>query len=239
VCQHAVALRTNVVRDGDYFTHQRYNRSAMLGFNSGQFKRSLEETVAWCATLSLKVQRPGSSAIQHRRALFEQAGQLLQKGNERVNRRWFHRQVSETEEWRQAMTLLQKVRDSLGPLDHQLRSAPLRPAFALDNVDAPWADAVAEVVARRSRLLHGTSSQKSIGDQVGGRLLLYVPTENLACGAAQASSCGFFDVNNVPPWDVWVEFSDQTLVSWVPPVLAEVAQRGIDVNPEGCIRWAD
>src|SRR5947208_1564281 len=64
------------------------------------------------------------------------------------------------------------------------------------------------------------------------------PSENLACGAAEASSNGFFDVNNVPPWDIWVDFSERTLVSWVPPGLLDVAQMGIYVNPEACIRWA-
>jgi hypothetical protein len=137
------------------------------------------------------------------------------------------------------MTLLQEVRDSLGPLEHQLRSAPLRPTFPLDKLDVPWADAVAEVVAKKSRLLRRSSSLKALVDQGGGRLLLYVPAENLACGAAQSISCGFFDVNNVPPWDIWVDFSGQTLVSWVPPVFVEPAQMGIDVNPEACIRWAD
>jgi len=66
----------------------------------------------------------------------------------------------------------------------------------------------------------------------------YTPSENLACGAAEASSNGFFDVNNVPPWDIWVDFSERTLVSWVPPGLLDVAQMGIYVNPEACIRWA-
>jgi hypothetical protein len=207
----------------------------MFDFNSGRLKRSLEETIAWCGTLSLKVQRSESAAAHHRRARVKQSEQLLRQANERVKHKWLRREVSETEEWRQAMTLLQEVRDSLGPLQNQLRSLSLRPTCALDSLDAPWVSAVAEVVEKRSQLVHGTSS---VGDQAGGRLLLYVPTENLACGAAQASSCGFFDVNNVPPWDIWVDFSKETLVSWVPPDLVEAAQMGIDVNPEGCIRWA-
>jgi hypothetical protein len=72
-----------------------------------------------------------------------------------------------------------------------------------------------------------------------GRLLLYWPDENLACGGAEVSSHGFFDVNNVPPWDLWVAFSERTLVSWVPAQVIEIAQLGIDANPEACIRWAD
>jgi len=74
---------------------------------------------------------------------------------------------------------------------------------------------------------------------VGGRLLLYNPSENLACGVSEVNSNGFFDANNVPPWDIWVDFSGGVLVSWVPPALLDVAQMGIYVNPEGCIRWAD
>ena len=67
-------------------------------------------------------------------------------------------------------------------------------------------------------------------------LLLFVPSETLMDGAAQQSSNGFFDVNNVPPWHIWVDFADRTLVCWVPHVLVDAAQTGIDVNPEECIR---
>lgn len=211
----------------------------MFNFESERFKRSLDETIAWCATVSLKVQRSGSTAIHDRRALIERSAQLLQQANERVNQRWFRRKVSETEEWRHAMTLLQEVRDALGSLEHQLRSAALRPTSALNEQHVPWADVVAAVVAKRSPLVRGTLLQKDVEAQVEGRLLLYVPSENLADGAAQVSSCGFFDGNNVPPWDIWVDFSEQTLISWVPPAFVEAAQMGIDVNPENCIRWAD
>ena len=117
-------------------------------------------------------------------------------------------------------------------------SPELKPSFNLGEFgdDALWAKAVAEVVARRSRLT-GTSAEKR-DTNVGGQLLLYNPSENLGCGAAEASSNGFFDVNNVPPWDIWIDFSEGTLVTWVPPSLFDVAQMGIYVNPEACIRWA-
>ena len=71
-----------------------------------------------------------------------------------------------------------------------------------------------------------------------GRILLFVPSETLFDGAAQQSSNGFFDVNNVPPWDTWVDFVDRAIVCWVPTVLVDAVQMGIDVNPEECIRWA-
>jgi len=68
--------------------------------------------------------------------------------------------------------------------------------------------------------------------------LLYAPDENLFDGAAKYSSKGFFDFNNVPPWDMWIRYLDNYLVSWVPPVLDELASAGIEVNPEQCIQWA-
>lgn len=46
------------------------------------------------------------------------------------------------------------------------------------------------------------------------------PALSLARGGAQAGSNGFFDVNNVPPWDIWLDFSQGILVSGVADVLA-------------------
>ena len=83
----------------------------------------------------------------------------------------------------------------------------------------------------------------------GGRLMVYFPGADLADGAAEQETKGFFDVNNAPPWDTWVGFfrdssgSDtsyaQYLVAWIPQVFVSLAQSGIDVNPERCIEWLD
>jgi hypothetical protein len=110
---------------------------------------------------------------------------------------------------------------------------------------------------RRARLrsvgkLHGPRAT----DSCGGRLLAYFPDDNLADGVAEAESKGFFDVENIPPYDTWVwmvrnirafEYKDGTpgemeanyLVAWVPPDFIPLAGGGIDVNPEGCIVWLD
>jgi hypothetical protein len=58
-------------------------------------------------------------------------------------------------------------------------------------------------------------------------------------GAAEYVSFGFFDVDNVPPWDTWVTMFGKYVVSWVPPQLFRLVQEGLDVNPERCIVWAD
>lgn len=84
---------------------------------------------------------------------------------------------------------------------------------------------------------------------LGGRLLVYFPDADLADGAAESVSGGFFDVHNVPPWDTWIALAEdqngpapsyaQYVVSWVPQGLVACAQEGIDVNPEECIVWLD
>lgn len=83
-------------------------------------------------------------------------------------------------------------------------------------------------------------------DLCGGRLLIYWPDMDLADGAAEAESRGFLDVNNTPPWDTWVAFvhypdnSEQSyLVAWVPPEFIRLADAGIQVIPEECVKWLE
>jgi hypothetical protein len=209
----------------------------MLDFSSEQFQRSLADAVAWCRMKAVGMDAEADD-IRQRHALYAQAEQHWEEAQETVKRGWLRRKIAETKQYQNAMALLKQIRDSLGPMNRKLRSPELKPSFTLDQFgdDALWEKGVAEVVAMRSRLTAGTSAKKR--DTNIGRLLLYIPSENLACGAAEVSSNGFFDVNNVPPWDIWVDFSEGTLVSWVPPALLDVAQMGIYVNPEACIGWA-
>jgi hypothetical protein len=91
-----------------------------------------------------------------------------------------------------------------------------------------------------------TAPQNSLA---GGRLLVYGPDEELSDGAAEVETDGFFDVANCPPWDTWVAFMEEPppapqgrvayLISWVPREFLDLVDRGIQVNPEQCIRWLD
>lgn len=181
-----------------------------------------------------------SDDIRQRHAIYAQAELHWKEAQEAVKRRWLPQKITDTKQWQHARALLTQIRDSLGPMERKLRSPELKPTFGLDEFgdDELWAKGVAEVIVRRSQLIAGTVVAENRNTNIGGRLLLYTPSENLACGAAEASSNGFFDVNNIPPWDIWLDFSEGTLVSWVPPSLLDVAQIGIYVNPEECIRWA-
>jgi hypothetical protein len=110
---------------------------------------------------------------------------------------------------------------------------------------------------RSDRLISaGRRDLPPVADLCGGRLLAYFPQDNLACGAAEAESLGFFDVDNIPPYDTWVwlvrnvrsftyedgakgEMNSNYLVAWVPPEFVPLANGGVKVNPEECIVWLD
>jgi hypothetical protein len=122
------------------------------------------------------------------------------------------------------------------------------PELAARPLEPDYFAAVGTVASRRRAVLsHRFIPPRDAGQ--GGRLLVYFPDADLSDGAAEVESEGFFDVWNCPPWDTWVGiFRDERgagdayatyLVAWVPPGLVELAQRGIEVNPEECIRWLE
>ena len=128
---------------------------------------------------------------------------------------------------------------------NSLRSDRLRPPV-LETDRASTVGHVLESRAATDPDVRAASPVRAPGDLGSGRLLLYFPDESLADGAAEGATQGFFDVDNVPPWDTWVGvFRDQTadisfvdyLVSWVPREFVASVDRGIEVNPEACICW--
>ena len=133
---------------------------------------------------------------------------------------------------------------SLSPLSSQLRSPALQPEVSMKESYARREEceaSFAKVVARRSQLLaaeEAFDSNRALS-QESGRLLIYEPWENVADGASQVASLGFFDMDDAPPWDTWVHYSNGRLLSWVPDELIKLAQDGIDANCVQCIQWAD
>ena len=123
----------------------------------------------------------------------------------------------------------------------QLRSSELKPAFQEPlQLLSQWVSKVNEVAARRSQQIARIASQaESQPKEQRGRLIVYAPQDNLSDGAAEVQSLGFFDVDNVPPWDTWVTMAGKYLLAWVPPQMLKFANAGVEVNPEECIKWAD
>ena len=204
----------------------------------------LSEAIAWCSGQSLHCNPAESPEIQRRRKLGEKAAEL----SGQAWRLAWNNPLKYILRLRAERLFKEAQPRSIPPaLARQLRSKILDPGWYSEPdrrmfpPDRPAQVAIVEaVVSRRAVQLRKNGHYPStieIGLQ-GGRLLLYAPNENLFDGAAEYSSRGFFDVDNIPPWDTWICFFDEYVVSWVPPQLLELANAGIEVNPEQCILWA-
>lgn len=211
----------------------------MLAVDSEQFQSSLHDVVGWCATHYGTLVRDSAEATD-RRNQYETANALFEEARTIAGRRWRRRSITETDQWKRAQTLWSQIGALFDSLESRLRGPSLMPSRAIDELrtDSDWFQAVSEVVSkRRERKKRDSPVEDDFAFVDLDRLLIYFPHENPADGAAEVSSNGFYDANNVPPWEIWVSFSDGALISWVPLGLIEVAQMGIDANPENCIRW--
>ena len=200
------------------------------------FQTRLSETIG-CMAQPLQSDPLESEEIQERRRLGEEAAKLAQQAHQSdpVNFSKSSLRHRARELWAKA-----KLHEIL-PSAHQLRSPMLQPEvdpfpFGRAN-QVRIADGMANRRAGLFRQQHHYPLDL-VDDLQSGRLLLYAPDENLFDGAAQVQSKGFFTVDNIPPWDTWVCFFEQYLVSWVPPALLELADAGVDLNPEQCSLWA-
>jgi hypothetical protein len=127
-----------------------------------------------------------------------------------------------------------------------LRSLELEPLGDFYASKNP-AEMVATLCIERSKLLNEKAAQRMDRVRKSGKLLLYYPKDSLFDGAAELASGGFFTANNEPPWNTWLYYgeidpglpdeAEGYLLSWVPEEYVQIAQRGIAVNPEGCLEW--
>ncbi len=168
--------------------------------------------------------------------------------------------------WRLAETIAWCRQSSpTGNVANSLRSYYLRPiAFRFEQTIEQMQALVEDLAEERVRMLHWytrwhgwkypNEPAKNLSE---GRLLIYDPGGQLADGAAEVETEGFFNLDNEPPWDAWICFIDNKVdkangeehpntwhrldyyvVSWIPPSLIEMVTAGINVNAEACIAWA-
>ena len=158
--------------------------------------------------------------------------------------RLFRRSYKKSSDWKLGTKPLRQSGQNSLPLSlaSQLRTPALNTSRRIADIRSGEEKKilVASVVEKRRDLLRSQEvpAPPGLGDGLaGGRLLLYGPDEQVADGASEYASNGFFDLCDAPPWDLWVAYSDDTLLTWVPPQLLGLAQRGIDANPVDCIGW--
>ena len=91
-------------------------------------------------------------------------------------------------------------------------------------------------------------SPRFIADKSSLSRMRHVAVANVPEPLILAGEVGTCDTDNVPTWDTWLcDYAappdagarQHCLVAWIPPSHVDLADRGISVNPEGCIVWAD
>lgn len=209
----------------------------------------VSEVALWCSFQSLTGFHEDSPDEARRRELMNQASQLLAKYHKVSSLRrhvpsWLQRYLPNERLWNRALQLIEAAApDSLAPLEHQLRSSALKPSDSIGSIysEERQHEIVKSVIDIRSSLikLRLADERGTPPGELRGRLLLYVPSDNVSDGASRYASNGFFDPDDCPPWDSWLQYSERTLISWVPEVLFPLAQAGMDANAVDCIKWAD
>jgi len=145
------------------------------------------------------------------------------------------------------------TQDFLADPTNSLRTSDLRPPSFLQLDTVARREAMMDTLAeKRFKLLRFNGKYRILPAKAlaGGRLVVYDPDQNRFDSMALVESFGYFDWDNLPPWDTWIAYvRDEErdrqgishasyLVAWVPPDLIERADAGIRANPERCLLWA-
>ena len=124
-------------------------------------------------------------------------------------------------------------------LSRCFRSPTLQPPIDIgehtDSIDLIQ-NAVQHVIDCRFTYFATAGTEDASGTSTG-RLLAFYPRVTIFDGFAAIESDGFYDPANVPPWDTWVCFVDDFLISFVPRRFTVNAECGIITNAEECIVW--
>ncbi len=174
-------------------------------------------------------------------------------GSEQV----FWQRVAETREWCAMRLSVNDLHNSLRSIEFGTPPVPFDWAPSWDvtrsasdwnqlraNEDSrrSWVDTLSD---RRAKLLAdagGHPATASVNDTTH-KFLVYLPGTNLSDGAAASVSNGYFDLENIPPWDTWLMYfpaycGEGKLISLVPPELAEMVDYAMRCNAEECLYWA-
>ena len=208
-------------------------------------RQRLAEAIAWCALQKLQNNPPESEDVKRRRSLGERAANHAFAAHQLEAAspfKWVTRSKVKKMKAEALQMLAEANLDSIRPLARQLCTPDLGPFAAFKSKQTvEQRDALVEALCNaRSTLLREASGHavSTEVDLVNGRLLQYGYDYHVADGAAAYASKGFFDGESAPPWDTWVCYSGDSVIAYVPRILCGLAQRGIEVDPVECIRWA-
>lgn len=170
----------------------------------------------WCSLQELTAIHQDSPDQSRRRELLKEANRLLATAKYK-GEGWLQRSLPNGRRWTRAMNLVKEADpDSLAPLEHQLRSSKLKPTDSIGSnySEESRKEIVDGVIDLRSSLINSQLfwEHATPPSQLPGRLLIYIPDENVSDGASRFASNGFFDAYDCPPWDLWLRYSERTLL---------------------------
>jgi len=130
---------------------------------------------------------------------------------------------------------------------NSLRSTDIRPPGLriCDRLRLSFGKIVNTVSKERRQYINAVSrdGQEVFKDLAGGRLLLCTSvTESIPDGVVSNMSKGFYDEDDLPPWDTWIYYLDagkEYLISWVPPEWIQLANVGVEIHFLDCMRWEE
>lgn len=209
-------------------------------------RQRLAEAIAWCALQKLQSNPPESEDLKRRRALGERAANHAFAAHQLEAAspfKWVTRGKVKKMKDEASQMLAEANLDTIRPLTQQLRTSGLERFAGLEiKQTAEQRKAIVEALCDARAALFRQAAGHSISpdiDLADGRLLRYDYDCNVEDGAAAYDSKGFFDNESAPPWDTWVCYYGESVITYVPRILCGLAQRGMEVDPVECVRWAD
>jgi hypothetical protein len=136
------------------------------------------------------------------------------------------------------------------PVSRRLRTPILEPDLEDEPSLAALEAALHELAERRRAQLEQIEWAAGVTPPRPGRLLVCEVNMGLGDGLAEAGSRGFFDAADLPPWDTWLVAYGKTrpsepdqplesLITWVPEPLAELAAAGIAAHRSACLHFVE
>jgi hypothetical protein len=143
------------------------------------FRQSLSETVVWCAGQPIDNDPVEDSAIRDRRNLGSKAAELVSRAYS-IDKNKFWKSYH----YARARRIFEKARlGEIAPLENQLRSSTLKPrSFSIGQSSDERVSIVQDIIMKRAESLRidGKHPKTLLSGLPAGRLLCYVPDENLS-----------------------------------------------------------
>jgi len=157
----------------------------------------------------------------------------------------FKKRLNETVAWCNKHIVPDDPARSLRSLDLRPPTLRLCPRLNIDLHD------VVQAIADERAHWVTVWNLKSSGVTNGRLLICTSATESIPDGAVTEESKGFYDDDDMPPWDTWLcylyneeilsnrkLYRREYLVSWVPPEFIDLANIGVEMHFLGCMTWA-